>query len=181
MEPIPFAWPQGAHALLDTAKQHGGLARLIMDGTEHIESCLIEKHIVPFLLEKGIKTLHFALLAAGSPPRVVTLIPLADGSAVACATSGIWHALGTSEALHAIQHLGFRYAPSDRWQKGFEVTLVNPDNTSTPLTPGEVAKFWQETTGSLPQGYAEGVLDRIQAGSLDVMDKLFKTPGQLGL
>jgi hypothetical protein len=181
LEPIPFDWPQGAHALLDTAKQHGGLARLIMDGTEHIESCLIETRILPFLLEKGVKTLHFALLNPGTAPRVVTLMPLADGSAFGCATSGIWHALAVGEALHEIQHLGFRYAPSDRWQKGFEATLVHPDNSSARLTPSEVAKFWQETTGSKPLGYAEGVLDRIQASGLDVMDKLFKTPGQLGL
>jgi hypothetical protein len=45
----------------------------------------------------------------------------------------------------------------------------------------ELASAWEKATGSLPHGFKEGILDRVEAFGFDIADKLFHTQGRLGL
>lgn len=181
MNTIPFDWQSGAQALLNQAQQHGELAKLVMAGTHHVESWLIENRIMPALLQRPVHTLRFSLKGSAKEAQAITLLPLADGSAFACATSGIWSALAPAEALHEIQHIGFRFAPGAHWQEGFEAALYRPDHTAVTISPNEVAKLWEKVTGSRPQGFGEGTIDQLQAIGLGVIDKVFSSQGRLGL
>ena len=178
-------WPQSATHLLEQAKQAcangGGLIKLILTGNSQVDSWLIENQLLGFLLEKNIRPLRFELTVSNQDKRYAALVPLPDGTAFAHCASGQWWALERAEATHEIQYIGFRYAPSDRWLDGFRATLHGPDGVAVAVTPSEVAKLWEEITGSRPLGYALGVIDQIQAFGFDVIDKVFNTQGRLGL
>lgn len=181
MTTLSFDWQQGAPALLLQAQQQGELAKLIMGGTHYVESWLIEHRILPALLQHPVNTLRFSLKGADKDRQAVTLVPLPDGSAFACATSGIWSALDPAQALHEVQHIGFRFAPGSRWQQDFEAALYRPDHTAVAVAPDEVAKLWEKVTGTRPHGFSEGTMDQLQALGLGVMDKVFSSQGHLGL
>ena len=176
-----FDWPQSAVALLDQAKRQGDVVKLIMAGTEHIDSWLIEQRILPFLFGQQLGILRFSMAAGDAPPRKAALAPLPDGSAFFHDTSGIWGALAVSEAVQEIQHIGLRFAPADQWQTGFSACFQLADAEARPLKPLEVARQWHDTTRIAPKGFDEGRLDRVAAFGLDAMEKLLKTHGRLGL
>jgi hypothetical protein len=181
MSPLFADWPQSAQTLLAQAKRSSDLARLIMAGTTHIESWLIENLILPGLQDKKLTTLRFEELAGGREQRSASLVPLPDGSAFACHTSGLWSALENQEALHEIQYIGFRFAPGDHWQDGFIATSRQPEQAEVTVTPPEVAKIWQQITGTPPDGYKAGTLDQMEAFGRGVIDKLLHSHGHLGL
>ncbi len=177
--------PQNALTLLTSARQAGAsdgkLVDLILGGTSHLNSWLIEHRIVPALHATGNRLLRFIVKTPGHDHQAAAILPLADGSAFICNVSGLWSALEKDEAIREIQYIGFRYAPSDHWQEGFEAMLEQADGTCTPVSPTETANFWKESTGTLPHGFETGVLDQVEAFGFDVMDKFFNTQGQLGL
>ncbi|MGE5470978.1 MAG: hypothetical protein ACM3X0_09305 [Bacteroidota bacterium] len=181
MDTLTFDWPQSALSLLAQAKQGGDLARLIMAGTTHIESWLIENRLLPALHDKKLPTLHFTITEDDQPARTATLIPLPDGSAFACSTSGLWSALESHEATHEIQHIGFRFAPGDHWQHGFSATCQSGGDEARAVTPGEVATLWEEATGTRPQGFAAGRLDQMEAFGLGMINLVLHNQGRLGL
>lgn len=177
--------PQSAIALLAKARQDsatlGELVRLIMSGTLRLDSWLIEKKILPELQEKNFKTLVFNRRLGEEKIRTAAMLPLPDGSAFARSASGHWSALESHEALHEIQYIGFRYAPQNCWLDGFRAELQIPGHPVVPIAPADLAKIWQDITGTKPLGYKVGVVDQIQAFGYDFMDKAFKTRGYLGL
>lgn len=176
---------RNAVALLSQAKlawsSGGEMVRVILAGNSQLDSWLIQNRIVPALQEQAARVLHLTLVAPDQERRAVSLLPMPDGSAFACATTGFWSALEGHEALQEIQHIGFRYAASDRWLSGFEAVIEHPDRAATPISPAEVAALWEAATGCRPLGFAVGVVDQLQAFSLDVIDKFFNTQGRLGL
>lgn len=183
-QPVPDP-ARNAVALLAQAKRAwaggGEMVRVILAGTSQLDSWLIQNRIVPTLQQQAAKVLHLTLSAADQERRSVSLLPMPDGSAFACATTGFWSALEGHEALQEIQHIGFRYAPSDRWRGGFEAVVEHPDRAATPMSPADVAALWEAVTGCRPLGFAVGVVDQLQAFGLDVIDKVFNTQGRLGL
>lgn len=178
-------WPQSAHTLLTRAKQEcsasGQLVKLILTGTTHLDSWLIEHWVLPALAEKDVKTLEFSLEVAGGDHRLAAIVPLPDGTAFARSTAGFWFALEQDEARYEIEYIGFRYAPDNRWRDGFETTLRHSESQSVLVSPAEVARLWEEVTGRLPRGFRQGVVDQMQALGLDVISKAFKTQKRLGL
>jgi hypothetical protein len=181
MPPFSANWPQSAHALLAQAKRESNLVKLIMAGTTHIESWLIENLILPGLQDRKLTTLRFEELAAHREQRSASLVPLPDGSAFARHTSGLWSALENQEALHEIQYIGFRFAPGDHWQAGFIATSRRPDQAEVAVTPSEVANIWQQITDTQVAGFEAGALDQMEAFGLGVIDKLLRSHGRLGL
>lgn len=180
MNSISLDWPQSAPALLDQAKRSGDLARLIMAGTHHIESWLIENRLLPLLREHHLDMLCFTT-EHGSDRRNARLLPLPDGTAFACNADSLWSALEAPDALFEIQHIGARFAPGDRWQKGFSAHRQQADGTSFPVTPLEIAAFWEESTGTRPEGFAVGTLDEMEAIGQGIAEKLLHTQSRLGL
>lgn len=178
---LPADWPQSAHALLAQAKRDSNLVKLIMAGTTHIESWLIENAILPGLQDKKLTTLRFEESVEHREQRSASLVPLPDGSAFARHISGLWSALETQEALHEIQYIGFRFAPGDHWQGGFIASSRQAEQAEVAVTPPEVANIWQQVTGAQPAGFAAGARDQIEAFGLGVVDKLLQSHGRLGL
>lgn len=178
-------WPQGASSLLSQTRSasadDGEFLRLIMAGTQHIDSWLIENKVLPALREKGLHVLHFTLHIDEGEDLSVKILPLPDGSAFACATDGLCSPFEAREALHEISYLGYRYAPRDDWQEGFQAVLQCADGASRPLAPSDVADFWRQTTGLQPDGYASGAIDHLQALGSEMLDKAFHARGRLGL
>lgn len=180
MNTFSFDWPNSASQLVGQAQSGVELAKLIMAGTSAIESWLIAHRILPALHEKGLRTLSFSL-DVHREKRAASCIPLPDGSAFICNVLGVWSPLEKNEAAHEIQYIGSRYAPGDHWLTGFGVTLSLPDGTSSPVTPGEVARFWAELTGVRLSGFEVGIFDHLEAIGHGVADKVFTTQGRLGL
>lgn len=181
MPPLPADWPQSARTLLDQAKRDSNLVKLIMAGTTHIESWLIENQILPGLQDRKLMTLRFEESIEHRELRSASLVPLPDGSAFARLTSGLWSALDATEALHEIQYIGFRFAPGEHWQGGFIATTQRSEQAEVAVTPLEVAKIWQQVTGAQPAGFAVGTLDQMEAFGLGIVDKLLHSHGRLGL
>jgi hypothetical protein len=185
MTKLTLDWPQSAVALLSQARSQsasdGELLRLILAGTHHLDSWLIEKRVLPALQEKQLKTLRLRVIAPDQAERSAAMVPLPDASAFACSVEGLWSALEATEAHHEIAYIGSRYAPGDRWLSGFQATLQLPDGAVCPVTPSGVARMWLEATGSSPAGFAVDALDHVQSMGLDVLDRAFNTQGRLGL
>lgn len=185
MNNLSLDWPQGASSLLSQARcqcaSDGELVRLILAGTRHLDSWLIENRVLPALREKQLKTLRLHVNLPDHGERSASLVPLPDATAFACSVEGLWCALEATEAKQEIAHIGYRYAPGDRWLAGFQAIVQLADDTVRPVTPSEVARLWQEVTGSRPAGFAVGTLDHAQSLGLDVLDKAFNTQGRLGL
>ncbi|MFZ2268247.1 MAG: hypothetical protein WAV95_11785 [Azonexus sp.] len=180
MTHLSLNWPQSAGALLDQAKQGGDLVKLIMAGTHHLESWLIENRILPLLQTHQLGILRFEA-AQSDDKRSASLAPLPDGSAFACNTDGLWSALASQDALLEIEHIGARFAPGDHWQRGFVAFFEQPDNVATPLPPLDVARLWEQTTGTRPGGFELGTLDQMEAFGLGIAKKLLHTQSRLGL
>lgn len=180
-------WGQAsiAESLLAQAKQEygesGELLRLILAGTCRIDAWLIEQRIVPTLQQQGVRSLHFTRTSRGEEKRSAALIPLADGSAVACDTSERWSVLAPLDALSVIEHIGFRYAPENAWVRGFDASVQAGDQPPCPFQPFDVATTWQEITGTRPAGFETGALDQLEALSLQFVGRVFNTLGHLGL
>lgn len=185
MNKLSLDWPQGAASLLSQARRasasDGELLRLILAETHNVDSWLIENRVLPALREKGLHTLRFTLRIENREERSAKLLPLPDGSALACTTDGLWSALEVREALHEIAYIGYRYAPSDRWQDAFQAMLESADGSERPLTPSAVAGVWREATGEPPAGYESGAIDHLQALGSELLDKAFNAQGRLGL
>jgi hypothetical protein len=152
---------------------------LILSGTSNLASWVIENHVLPSIREKGVPQLHFRLQSVEQ--LTASLVPLPDGSAFARNASSIWSTLEPYEAREEVQYIGFRFAPSDRWKSGFAASLQAADGSLSALAPMELASAWEKATGSLPHGFKEGILDRVEAFGFDIADKLFHTQGRLGL
>lgn len=174
-----FDWPQGASSILAQVKADASIVKLILAGTSNVSSWVIENQILPSIQAKGISVLNFQLRS--DEQRMASLAPLPDGSAFARNARMVWSALEPHEALEEIQYIGFRYSPGDRWQIGFDAWIQEPDGRLVPLAPLEVSKFWEKTTGLVPNGFKEGLLDRAGAFGHDMIDKVFHTQGRLGL
>ena len=152
-----------------------------MGGTCHIDSGLIENRVLPALREKGLHMLHFSLRIENREERSAKLLPLPDGSALACAADGLWSAFEAREALHEIAYIGYRYAFGNHWPDEFQAMQQFADRVARPLTPSEVAGIWREATGAQPAGYESGAVDHLQAFGSEVLDKAFNTQARLGL
>ncbi|SBT10256.1 hypothetical protein ACCAA_920032 [Candidatus Accumulibacter aalborgensis] len=185
MNKLSLDWPQGAASLLSQARQvsasDGELLRLILAETHNLDSWLIENRILPALREKGFPMLRFTLRIENQEARSAKLLPLPDGSALACTADGLWSAFEVREAVHEIAYIGYRYAPSKHWQDAFQAMLQLANGSERPLTPAEVAGVWREATGGDPAGYASGAIDHLQALASELLDKAFNTQGRLGL
>jgi len=181
MTPFPqLDWPQSASVLLDQAKQGGDLVKLIMAGTHHIESWLIENRVLPLLGTHQLGVMRFEV-SHGQEVRTASLAPLPDGTAFACNTDGLWSAMLSEEALLEIQHIGARFAPGDHWQRGFSAHYRQAAGDNAPLTPLALADLWEQTTGKRPSGFAVGRLDEMEAFGLGIAEKLLHTKSRLGL
>lgn len=179
MDPsVPPDWPQSAAALLDQAKRSGDLVKLIMAGTHHLESWLIENRILPLLQARQLGILRFE---TGESRRSASLAPLPDGTAFACNADGLWSALEQPEALMEIEHIGARFAPGNHWLRGFGASFRQPDESVVPLLPLDVARRWEEVTGHRPAGFEVSKLDQVEAFGLGVAEKLLHTKSRLGL
>lgn len=180
-----FDGTQGAASLLTQARQEsiasGDLVRAVLGGTRRIDSWLIENRILPALQQRDIRTLHFALTTRGVGKRSAALVPLAEGEAFACSTSSRWSALSKLEAISAIQYIGLRYAPGNRWLRGFEATVQRFGELPQAVRPFDVASLWEEATGSRPAGFADGTLDEMEAMGMKLIGRIFNTQGRLGL
>jgi hypothetical protein len=178
-------WPRSAADLLAQAKAEsagtGELVRLVMGGIRRLDSWLIENRVLPALAGRNIKILEFSLDAPHHERRLAAIIPLPDGSAFACSSSGRWSDLDAHEAMAAIQYVGSRYAPGNHWGHDFLATARTPGAASVPATPPEVAAAWEEVTGTRPHGFQTGVLDQVHAFGLHVLDRAFNSHGLLGL
>lgn len=183
--PPPLDWPQSAVGLLAQAKAasaaSGELVKLVMSGIRRLDSWLIENRILPALAARDVRVLAFDVAALGHEHRTAALVPLPDGSALACSIAGRWSALDPQEARAAIQYIGFRFAPGDHWSRDFHAAVQTPGGTPAPAAPAEVAALWQEVTGVRPHGFEAGVLDQVQSFGLNVMDRAFNSHGLLGL
>lgn len=177
--------PQGTSSLLAEARREvadsGELIKLVLAGVHQVDAWLIENRILPLLDRDLARRLVFTLGGAPGADKSVTLIPLPDGSAFARSTSGKWFALDQAEATSAIEHIGFRYAPQDRWQTDFHARLEAPGEAPVPIGPFEVASIWEEIAGARPAGFESGTLDEVEAFGLKLIDMFFDTQGQLGL
>ena len=181
MNPLPPDWPQSAAALLEQAKQGGDLVKLIMAGTQHIESWLIENRILPLLQPYEPALLRFTISGQLREQRSASLLPLPDGSAFACSTDGLWSALEAADALHEIEHIGSRFAPGDHWLHGFAASVQWAGATAAEIRPMEVAGVWEKITGSKPGGFETSRLDQVEAYSFGVIDKMLHVKNRLGL
>lgn len=175
---------QSACTLLTEAKQEsvvsGDVVRLVLGGTRRIDSWLIEHRIVPRLQQQNATTLHFMLMR-GKEKRCAALLPLRDGSAFARSTQERWSALERLEALSAIQYIGYRYAPDNRWTDDFSVLAQTGEEPPRPVAPFEVAKLWTEATGLTPSGFEAGTVDAMEALGLKLIGRIFNSQGRLGL
>jgi len=180
MNTFSFDWPNSATQLVCQAQNGVDLAKLIMAGTSAIGSWIIANRILPAVHEKGLRTLTFSR-DTHREKRSASCIPLPDGSAFICNVLGVWSPLEKHEATLEIQYIGSRYAPGDHWLPGFDAKLSLPDGTDSPVTPGQVARFWTELTGGSLRGFETGIFDHIEAIGHGVADKVFTTQGRLGL
>lgn len=180
-------WPRppSAAALLAQAKAesaaNGELVRLVMGGIRRLDSWLIENRVLPALAGRPLKILEFSREYHHHEWRLAAILPLPDGSAFACSSSGRWSALDAHEALAAIQYVGSRYAPGDHWGHDFLATARTPGGNPVSLMPHEVVDAWEEVTGVRPHGFGTGVLDQVHAFGLHVIDRAFNSHGLLGL
>jgi hypothetical protein len=185
MNILSLDWPQSAGSLLSQARSasssDGEIHRLIMAGTYHVDSWLIKNRVLPALQEKGLNMLHFSLRIENREERSAKLLPLPDGSALACAADGLWSVFDAHEALHEIAYIGYRYASGNYWPNEFQAMLQFTNGVARPLTPSEVARIWRESTGAQPAGYESGPVDHLQAFGSEMLDKVFNTQGRLGL
>ncbi len=185
MNILSLDWPQSAGSLLSQARSasasDGEFLRLIMAGTHHIDSLLIENRVLPALREKGLHMLRFTLCSENREERSAKLLPLPDGSTFACAADGSWSAFEARDASHEIAYIGYRYASGSHWPDEFQAMLEFADGVARPLTPSEVAGIWRDATGARPAGYASGAVDHLQALGSEWLDKAFRTQGRLGL
>lgn len=185
MNILSLDWPQSAGSLLSQARSAsssgGEFHRLIMAGTYHVDSWLLENRVLPALREKGLSMLHFSLRIENQEERSAKLLPLPDGSALACAVDGLWSVFEAREALHEIAHIGYRYASGNHWPDAFQVMLQLTDGIARSLSPSEVAEIWREATGAQPAGFESGAVDHLLAFGSEVIDKVFNTQGRLGL
>lgn len=177
--------PLGTLALLERARQEaagsGELVRLIMGGVHQVDSWLIGHRILPSIESWAARKLRFTHHFKRGESKSAVLIPLPDGGAFACSASGQWFAFDRPEALSVIQHIGFRHAPQDRWEHGFEAHLEAPGEAPAPVTPFEVAAFWAQVTGTRPAGFEGGALDEVEALGLKLVELVFDIPDELGL
>ncbi len=162
------------------AERQCDLVGLIMQGNADVESWLIAHEILPALASKELQQIELGQ-TSGNHPRRAILVPLPDGSAFGCNDSGKWMALNPDEAIGEIQYIGFRYASGNRWTDNLEVSLTMPGGVRRVVEPFDVARLWQDATGQKPQGFDEGLLDKIEALGYSVVDKLFNTQGRLGI
>lgn len=185
MKALSVDGSQGGVSLLSQARTasagDGEFLRLIMAGTQHIDSWLIENRVLPALREKGRPMLGFSLRIDDGDEVSAKLMPLPDGSALACPVDGSWSAFEARDAAHEIAYIGYRYASGDQWTDEFQATLQLADGRGEALTPSAVAKVWREVTGTQPAGYSSGAVDQLQALGSEVLDKAFNTQGRLGL
>jgi hypothetical protein len=180
MVPSPsFDWPQSASSILAQAMADASIVKLILAGTSNVSSWVIENQVLPLIRAKGSSVLYFQVQS--DEQRMASLAPLADGSAFARNANKVWFPLEPHEALEEIQYIGFRFAPGDRWRSGFDAWLQAEDGSSILLAPMEVAGIWERATGSVPNGFKEGLFDRAGALGHDLIDKIFNTQGRLGL
>ena len=185
MDSHSLDWPQSAMSLLSLAKKEsvdsGELVKLILGGTRRVDSWLIENRILPVLQAKHVRMIHFIFTPKEGEKRATSIVPLPDGGAFACSTSGRWSVLEKREALSAIQYIGLRYAPDNRWVRGFEALLQTPEQEPAAITPFEVATIWEEITGCRPQGFDDGIIDEMEALGLKLIGRVFNNQGRLGL
>lgn len=179
MNPLSLHWPQSASALLEEARQGVDLVRLIMDGTQHLESWMIENRILPAIQEHEPGLLRFTV--NDREKRTASLLPLPDGSAFACTTEGLWLALNSDEALYEIEHIGSRFSPGDRWLPGFAADVQWGAEAAAEIRPVEVAGIWEKLTGVRPRGFEAGKLDKMEAYGFGVIDKVLHIQDRLGL
>lgn len=185
MKPLAFDCQetQSAPSLLAKVQgesaRDGELMKCILQGTEHIDSWLIAHRILPALPE--IPVIDLSLTLGKNEPITATFAPLPDGSAFGCNVRGIWLALTTVEAQSEIDYIGQRYASGNRWHAGFRAAIRRSDATLFPLAPLDLAKIWEKTTSLQPKGFNVGLLDQAEAFSLNALDTLIDTQGQLGL
>jgi hypothetical protein len=179
MESLPLDWPQSAGALLNQAKNGADLVKLITEGTTHIESWLIETRILPLLREHRLDILRFETV--GQEIRSASLLALPDGTAFARDSEGYWSALAATDALHEIERIGSRFAPGDHWLNGFTARLQKAKGEDCLVSPLEVAKAWERTTGIWPAGFETGALDQMEAIGKGVAEKLLHTQSRLGI
>lgn len=177
----PLDWPQSAAALLDQAKRNGDLVKLIMAGTHHLESWLIENRILPLLQAQQIGILRFEAGGQNEHKRSASLVPLPDGTAFACNADGVWSALDKPEALTEIEYIGARFAPGNHWLRGFAANFQHPDNAVVSLPPLDIARLWEQFTGARPAGFEVSKLDQVEAFGRGFAEKLLHTKSRLGL
>lgn len=180
MNPLSLDWPQSAGAPLEQAKKGADLVKLIMAGTHHLESWLIENRILPVLQAHGLGTLRFETTLYEQQKRSASLLPLPDGTAFACDTDGLWSALQAHEARYEIEHIGSRFAPGDHWLHSFTALLQQADEVTIPIPPLDVARHWETVTGARPDGFEVGTLDHVEAYGLGVAEKFLHTRSRLG-
>ncbi|MBS1189519.1 MAG: hypothetical protein H6R10_1311 [Rhodocyclaceae bacterium] len=177
--------PLNARSLLFEAKhqcaERGELVKLIMGGTRRVTSWVIENRILPVLRDRDARIFNFAASSQKTGRLSAWLVPLPEGDAFGCDTSGRWSALAKYEAMSAIQYIGFRYAPENRWTSGFEAALEVPGQAPRLLEPLEVASIWEEVTGAKPLGFVNGVLDEMEALGFKLVCRIFNAHGRLGL
>ncbi|HPT51184.1 MAG TPA: hypothetical protein PLS67_06525 [Accumulibacter sp.] len=186
MKPLAFDRQdrtQSAPSLLakvqsESAKD-GELMKRILEGTEHLDSWMIANRILPALPE--IPVIDLSLTPPENERITATFAPLPDGSAFGRNVKGIWLALTAVAAQGEIEYIGQRYAAGNRWHAGFRATIRRSDSTLFPLAPLDLAKIWEKTTGVQPKGFDIGLLDQAEAYSLNALDTLIDTQGQLGL
>ncbi|WP_300454704.1 hypothetical protein [Accumulibacter sp.] len=152
-----------------------------MAGTQHIDSWLIENRVLPALRENGRRMLRFSLRIDDGDELSAKLMPLPDGSALACPVDGSWSACEAGEAAHEVAYIGYRYASGNQWTDGFQATRQLAEGSGKALTPSTVATVWQEFGGTRPASYSSGAIGQLQALGSEVLDKAFNTGGRLGL
>ncbi len=82
MNNLSLDWPQGASSLLSQARcqcaSDGELVRLILAGTHHLDSWLIENRVLPALQEKQLMTLRLHVNLPDHGERSASLVPLPE-------------------------------------------------------------------------------------------------------
>jgi len=183
MNLVSFDWSQSAPLLLAQAvhesARDGELIDQILHGTQLFDSWVIANRILPFLPQS--RTISFCLALSAAEQLQARLAPLTDGSAFACTAEGVWLALAAADAQREIGHIGERYAAGKCWHEGFQANLHLVEDACRPLSPLDLANLWEEATGTRPAGFATGLLDHVQAFGLEAIDRIFHTPGRLGL
>lgn len=176
---------KNAKILLAQVKQesahNGELLKLILAGSLELDSWLIGHHLLPALREHDFKVFNFSRVPENGAERRVSLVPFPDSSAFVRDASGNWLALEPHEAISEIEYIGARYAPDNRWFHGFQADITTRDSPQTPITPFELATTWEKITGTRPRGFATGLLDQVEAFSLNAIGMAINLPMNLML